>query len=162
MAIATDGPAPEWKPLRVTSGGVSGDGGVGASAGGAGGRPDRRTAGSVFNRRVTAGRRSRSTFQRPENVLAESDSIVRRDALGEQAQVDRVGAECVLAHGQRFIGFVALADLHGRGPFPRLAHAGVVAGAAHRDRGVLRKLAVQAVGSVDVGQIRRRPPGGGR
>jgi hypothetical protein len=88
-------------------------------------------------------------------VVAEVDPVIGRDALGEQIRIQRVGTGEVLTHGQRFVGFVAVAYLHRRCALSGMSHAGIVAGTAHRDRRILREFAIEAIGSVDGGGIGR-------
>ena len=154
--MATDGPLPPGvKALGATALGAT----TVPSAGGTG------WAGVNLRRRrrwYTLGRwrsrRHRGALHRAVDVIVESHPVIRRDALRDQVGVERVGPGGVLAHGQRLVVAVALADLHGGRTLAGLAHAGVVAGAAHGDRRILRQFAVQAVGGVDIGQVRRRTP----
>ena len=64
----------------------------------------------------------------------------------------------MLAHRQRHVRLVAVADFDGRRALARVTHARIVAGAANRDRGILRQFAIQPVRCVDVGEVVRGSP----
>jgi hypothetical protein len=86
-------------------------------------------------------------------VVAVGDPVIGWETLREQIWIQRRGTERVLAHGKRFVGLIAVAYLHGRRTLSGVPHAGIVAGAANRDRRILRQFAIQPVGGVDRGGI---------
>ena len=89
-----------------------------------------------------AGRQRRALYRR-EDPVVEVDAIIGRDALRDQIRVERVRTRRVFAHGQRLIPFRVVAEFDCGRAFSGVSHARVVAGAAHRERRVLRQFAVQ-------------------
>jgi hypothetical protein len=82
-------------------------------------------------------------------VIVVDAPVIGSESLREQIGIQRTGAKRVLAHGNRFVGLVAVAYLNGRRALSRVPHAGIIASTANRDRRILRQFAIQAVGGVD-------------
>src|SRR6202022_201305 len=74
----------------------------------------------------------------------------------------RIWAQGVLSLRQRYESLWVVTQLNRRRPLSRMAHAGIVARTAHRDRRILRQFAVQTVGRVGLTRVRRRSPRRGR
>ncbi len=98
-------------------------------------------------------RGQRRALYRREDPIVEVHAIIGRDALGDQLRVQRVRSQRVFAHGQRLIPLGIVAEFDCGRAFSGVSHAGVVAGAAHRERGILRQFAVQPIRCVDGGGV---------
>ena len=76
----------------------------------------------------------RCSLDRAEDSLVGGDPVVGWYALGKQVRIQRGRAEHMLAHRQRHVRLVAVADLDGGRALSGMTHAGIVAGAANRKR----------------------------
>ena len=108
-------------------------------------------------RRLQAERQWRS-LDGAKDAVAHVDSLIWWDPLRNQVGVQRIWSKSVLAHRQRLVRLVAIADLDSGCALSGVAHAGVVAGAANRAGGILWQLAIKPVGGVHLAGVGGRPP----
>ncbi len=98
-------------------------------------------------------RRQRRALYRRVDSIVEVNAIIDRNALRDQVRVERVRPERVLTNRQRLETLWVVAEFDRRSALAGMPHARIVAGAAHRDRRVLRQFAVQPVRGVDRGGV---------
>lgn len=126
---------------RASGPGGGGDAPSGTSAGAMGGTPTGTAGGGAgapggvggVPRAQAIPAAAASLHRSEDSVAGPIDPVIGRDALGDQARVQRIGAES-MPQRQRFVGLVAVADLNRRRPLTRMFYARVVARAANGDR----------------------------